>query len=201
MLPLPGRWFCLVKASAGCRACPDSAEPGLAIQSSVSSRCASGAVGAAAVQLARHVAADVAAVCGRSNGELVRSLGARPVIDHTREDFTRNGVLYDVILDTVGTAPLSGSRGSLKEGGRLGLMVAGLAQMLQAPWLSLTTGRTVLAAPGSSPPDDLRFRADLAEAGAFRPVIDSVLSARADRGGTPLWGHRPQAGECGDHLQ
>jgi NADPH:quinone reductase-like Zn-dependent oxidoreductase len=133
---------------------------------------ASGAVGTAAVQLARHFGAEVTAVCSSANGELVRSLGASHVIDYTREDFTTNGERYDVILDTVGTAPFSRCRGSLKQGGRLGLIVAGLAQMLQAPWLSLTTGTTVLAAPVTSRPEDLRCLAELAEAGAFKPVID-----------------------------
>jgi NADPH:quinone reductase-like Zn-dependent oxidoreductase len=133
---------------------------------------ASGAVGTAAVQLARHFGADVTAVCSGTNGELVRSLGANQVIDYTREDFTTNGERYDVILDTVGTAPFARSKGSLKQGGRLGLIVAGLAQMLQAPWLSLTSGKTVLAAPVTCEPEDLRLLADLAEAGAFKPVID-----------------------------
>lgn len=133
---------------------------------------ASGAVGTAAVQLASHFGADVTAVCSSTNGELVRSLGATQVIDYTRQDFTRNGELYDVILDTVGTAPFSRSKGSLKQGGRLGLIVAGLAQLLQAPWQSLTSGKTVLAAPVTSEPEDLRCLADLAQSGAFKPVID-----------------------------
>jgi NADPH:quinone reductase-like Zn-dependent oxidoreductase len=133
---------------------------------------ASGAVGTAAVQLARHFGAEVTAVCSGRNGELVRSLGASHVIDYTRHDFTTNGERYDVILDTVGTAPFARSKGSLKQGGRLGLIVAGLAQMLQAPWLSLTSGKTVLAAPVTSKPQDLHFLADLAEAGAYKPVID-----------------------------
>lgn len=133
---------------------------------------ASGAVGTAAVQLARHFGAEATAVCSSANGELVRSLGASHVIDYTREDFTTNGERYDVILDTVGTAPFARSKGSLNQGGRLGLIVAGLAQMLQAPWLSLTTGKTVLAAPVTSQPEDLGFLAELAEAGAYKPVID-----------------------------
>jgi NADPH:quinone reductase-like Zn-dependent oxidoreductase len=133
---------------------------------------ASGAVGTAAVQLARHFGADVTGVCSTANMELVRSLGAHHVIDYTREDFTKNGVTYDVIIDTVGTAPFSRSEASLKETGRLLLVLAGLPDMLQIPWISMTSSKKVIAGTAVGRAEDLRFLAGLAEAGAFRPVID-----------------------------
>lgn len=133
---------------------------------------ASGGVGTAAVQLAKHFGADVTGVCSTANVELVRSLGATHVIDYTKEDFTRNGETYDVIMDTVGTAPFSRSKGSLKEGGRLLLVVAGLPAMLQIPWVSITSSKKIIAGPTAERADDLRFLAELAEAGEFRPVID-----------------------------
>ena len=133
---------------------------------------ASGAVGTAAVQLAKHFGANVTGVCSTANLELVRSLGATPVIDYTQEDFTQNGETYDVIVDTVGTAPFSRSKGSLKERGRLLLVLAGLPDILWIPWVSITSSKKVIAGPASSRAEDLRFLAGLAEAGEFKPVID-----------------------------
>lgn len=133
---------------------------------------ASGAVGTAAVQLAKYFGADVTGVCSTANVALVRSLGARHVIDYTREDFTQNGERYDVIVDTAGTAPFSRSKASLKEGGRLLMVLAGLPDMLQSPWVSMTSSRKVIAGPAAGRAEDLRFLAGLAETGEFKPVID-----------------------------
>ena len=133
---------------------------------------ASGGVGTAAVQLAKYFGADVTGVCSTANMELVRSLGARHVIDYTKEDFTQNGETYDVIMDTVGTAPFSRSKDSLKAGGRLLMVLAGLPDMLRIPWVSVTSSKKVIAGPVAVRAEDLRFLAGLAEAGEFRPVID-----------------------------
>ena len=133
---------------------------------------ASGGVGTAAVQLAKHFGADVTGVCSTANVELVRSLGATHVIDYTKEDFTQNGETYDVVVDTVGTAPFSRSKDSLKEGGRLLLVLGGLPDMLQSPWVSMTSSNKIIAGPAAGRADDLRFLAKLAEAGEFKPVID-----------------------------
>ena len=133
---------------------------------------ASGGVGTAAVQLARHFGADVTGVCSTANVELVRSLGATHVIDYTKEDFTRNGETYDVIVDTVGTAPFSRSKDSLKEGGRLLQVLGGLPDMLRIPWVSMTSSKKIIAGPATERAEDLRFLAELAQAGEFKPVID-----------------------------
>jgi NADPH:quinone reductase-like Zn-dependent oxidoreductase len=133
---------------------------------------ASGAVGTAAVQLAKHIGAEVTGVSSTANIELVRSLGAAHVIDYTREDFTRNGVRYDMIMDIAGTAPFSRCKSSLRKGGRLLMVLGGLPDMLRIPWDSLTSGRRIIAGPAAERADDLRTLATLAEAGAFRPVID-----------------------------
>ena len=133
---------------------------------------ASGAVGTAAVQLAKHFGADVTGVCSTANLELVRSLGASHVVDYTQEDFTQNGETYDVIVDTAGSAPFSRSKASLKEGGRLLMVLGGLPDMLQIPWVSMTSSKKVIAGPAAGRAQDLRFLAGLAEAGEFKPVID-----------------------------
>lgn len=133
---------------------------------------ASGGVGTAAVQLAKHFGADVTGVCSTANVELLRSLGASHVIDYTKDDFTQNGETYDVIVDTAGTTPFSRSKDSLKERGRLLMVLAGLPDMLRIPWVSMTSSKKVIAGPATACAEDLRFLAGLAEAGEFRPVID-----------------------------
>lgn len=137
---------------------------------------ASGAVGTAAVQLARHFGAEVTGVCSTSNLELVRSLGAHHVIDYTKEDFTQNGETYDIIVDTVGTASFNRSKASLNEGGRLLMVLAGLPDMLQALGVSMTSSKKVVAGPAATRAEDLRFIAQLAETGVFKPVIDRRYS-------------------------
>jgi NADPH:quinone reductase-like Zn-dependent oxidoreductase len=133
---------------------------------------ASGAVGTAAVQIARHFGAVVTGVCSTRNLELVRSLGADEVIDYTNTDFTKLTETYDIIVDTVGTAPFSRSKGSLKNGGRLLQVLGTLPNLLMSPWAALTTNKKVIAVPASANVEDLRFLAKLAESGELRPVID-----------------------------
>lgn len=133
---------------------------------------ASGGVGTAAVQLAKHFGADVTGVCSAANAELVRSLGATYVVDYTKEDFTRNGETYDVIVDTAGTAPFPRSKDSLKEGGRLLQVLAGLPDIFRIPWVSMTSSKKVIGGPATGRAEDLRFLANLAKTGEFKPVID-----------------------------
>jgi NADPH:quinone reductase-like Zn-dependent oxidoreductase len=133
---------------------------------------ASGCVGTAAVQLAKHFGAEVTGVCSTTNVELVKSLGADRVIDYTTENFTKNSETYDIIVDTVGNAPFSRSKVALKERGRLLMVLAGLPNILLIPWVAMTSNKRVIAGPVAERVDDLRFLANLAETGAFQPVID-----------------------------
>jgi NADPH:quinone reductase-like Zn-dependent oxidoreductase len=134
---------------------------------------ASGDVGSAAVQLARHFGAEVTGVCSTANLDLVASIGATRVIDYTREDFTQGAERYDVIFDTVGARSVAESRRVLAPGGRL-LLAAGsiVDEMLRAPLSGLFGGAKVIACTAEEDPEALHFLAGLAEAGAFRPVID-----------------------------
>jgi NADPH:quinone reductase-like Zn-dependent oxidoreductase len=133
---------------------------------------ASGGVGTAAVQLAKHFKAEVTGVCSTANLDLVRSLGASRVIDYTKTDFTKNGETYDVIVDIAGTAPFSRVKGSLRKKGRLLLVVSRLPDLLQIPWVSMTSSKRVIGGPVAGRVEDLRFLANLAEKGEFKPVID-----------------------------
>jgi NADPH:quinone reductase-like Zn-dependent oxidoreductase len=119
---------------------------------------ASGSVGSSAVQLAKHLGAEVTGVCSTGNLELVRSLGADAVVDYTAEDFTGRGELFDLILDAVPSYGTS-DRGRLKSQCEKALSPGGR-------YVSIDSGRPAYYA------DDLILVKELVEQGALRPVID-----------------------------
>lgn len=133
---------------------------------------ASGGVGTAAVQLARHFGAEVTGVCGTANLGLVRSIGADKVIDYTRDDFAGTGETWDIILDTTATAPFARCDRALNQNGRLLVVHGSFAQALAMERPPKASGKKVIAGVAAARPEDLRFLAKLAEAGAFKPVID-----------------------------
>ena len=133
---------------------------------------ASGGVGTMAVQVAKHLGARVTGVCSDSNIELVRSLGADHVIDYAKQDFAKLGTKYDVIMDTVGTAPYLRSKTCLKNNGRLLLVLGGVSDMLRAPLVSMTSKRRIVAGPAAERLDDLQLLARLAKSEKLKPVID-----------------------------
>ncbi|MEE9319590.1 MAG: NAD(P)-dependent alcohol dehydrogenase [Granulosicoccus sp.] len=133
---------------------------------------ASGAVGTAAVQLAKYFGAEVTGVCSCANMKLVRSIGADRVIDYTREDFMRSGETWDIIMDTVGNLPLSRIKNALTVSGRALLVVADLWNTLRAPLLSRAGGRQYIAGSTRERSEDLTLLAGLAESGQYKPVID-----------------------------
>ena len=132
---------------------------------------ASGAVGTAAIQLAKLRGAHVTAVCSSANRELVIALGADDVIDYAVADFTQVG-RYDVIMDCVGNAPFDRVEASLNPGGALLLVVADLKALLGASRASRSSGKLVSAEEVPYTAESLRRLTALAEAGQFRPVID-----------------------------
>jgi NADPH:quinone reductase-like Zn-dependent oxidoreductase len=138
---------------------------------------ASGSVGAAAVQLAKYYGAEVTGVCSTMNVEWVKSLGADQVIDYTREDFTENGKLYDIIFDTVGKRSFAECKGSLTKAGIYLATVPTPAIMFQALWTAKSSNKKVkFVAAGlrsaSEKIKDLVFLTELIEAGKIKAVID-----------------------------
>jgi NADPH:quinone reductase-like Zn-dependent oxidoreductase len=137
---------------------------------------ASGAVGTAAVQLARHLGAEVTAVCGTKTVELVRSLGAVEVIDYTREDFTRTGQTYDVVFDAVGKTSFRRCRRLLKRGGTFvdtdpGFMWHVFPLALLTRWIG---DKKVGLGITKYSKQDVLLLGELMEAGTYRPVIDRI---------------------------
>jgi NADPH:quinone reductase-like Zn-dependent oxidoreductase len=133
---------------------------------------ASGAVGTAAVQLAKHMGARVTGVCSAANGELVTSLGADRIIDYTNVDFTAEGITYDVIVDCVGNAPFEKVEASINPGGALLLVIVDLKGLLLAPWRSRKSGKLVNGGSVRYRSEDLAFLVHLAETGQYQAVID-----------------------------
>ncbi|WP_374349314.1 NAD(P)-dependent alcohol dehydrogenase [Chitinimonas sp.] len=133
---------------------------------------ATGAVGAAAVQLARQMGARVSAVCGPGGMDLVKSLGAELAIDYTRTDFAELPQRYDVIVDCAGTAPYARSRRALQANGRLLLVLGGLGDLLKAPWMPLFSKQRIIAGLARVSQGDLQDLVRLAEQGEVRAVID-----------------------------
>jgi len=137
---------------------------------------ASGSIGTAAVQLARHFGAEVTAVCNTKNVELLHSLGADHVIDYEREDFTKNGKTYDVIFDSVGKHSFRRCRGSLAPGGLY--VETDLGFMWHVPPLALWTkwigDKKVVLGIGRYSKDDVLLAKRLIEAGEYRPVVDRI---------------------------
>jgi NADPH:quinone reductase-like Zn-dependent oxidoreductase len=138
----------------------------------------SGGVGTFAVQIAKLFGAHITGVCSTANIDMVRSIGADRVIDYTRDDFTRSGERYDIILDCVGNVPLSACRRVLNP--------KGILVMIGAPdrasgILARTTGALVWSRLGSKKmiffiarmnKEDLTAMGEFMETGKVKPVID-----------------------------
>jgi NADPH:quinone reductase-like Zn-dependent oxidoreductase len=138
---------------------------------------ASGSIGTAAVQLAKHFGAHVTAVCNTKNLELVSSLGADEVVDYLHEDFTKNGRTYDVVFDAVGKHSFRRCRRSLKPGGIY--ISTDLGFMWHVPPLALSTrltrlvgGKQVTIPIPKYTKENVLFLKQLLEAGEYRAVID-----------------------------
>ena len=136
---------------------------------------ASGAVGSAAVQLARLAGANVTAVTSGANARLVRSLGADHLIDYTKTDFTREAAEYDVVMDCVGNVPFDHLEPLIKPGGALLSVISDLNGVVNASSRSRRTGKRIIAGNVPFTKAQLADVARVAEEGLFRPVIDRTF--------------------------
>jgi NADPH:quinone reductase-like Zn-dependent oxidoreductase len=135
---------------------------------------ASGSVGTYAVQLAKSFGAEVTGVCSTSNIDLVKSLGALKVIDYTKEDFTKNGKIYDVIFDAVGKSSLSDCLESLHKDGIYLQAVADPSTSLQMFLNSINNTKILKGGTAVPTAENLDFLKELVETGEIKPVIDKT---------------------------
>jgi NADPH:quinone reductase-like Zn-dependent oxidoreductase len=139
---------------------------------------AGGGAGTFAVQLAKMYGAEVTGVDNTGKLDFMRSLGADHVIDHTREDFTKNGNQYDLILDIVAHRSVFSYKRALRSDGSYFLAGGSVATMLQilvvGPWIRATTGKKVRILAVRPNIEDVDFMKDLIEAGKVTPVIDKT---------------------------
>lgn len=134
---------------------------------------ASGAIGSAAVQLARfHFRAQVTGVCSTPRVELVRSLGADQVIDYTKEDFAHRGETYDLIFDVLGKSSFSRTKDALKPNGIHLYASFKMKQLFQMLWTAWGGGKRVICALAPGSRADLLAVKELIEAGKIKSVID-----------------------------
>ncbi|MFZ1729992.1 MAG: NAD(P)-dependent alcohol dehydrogenase [Bacteroidota bacterium] len=137
---------------------------------------ASGGVGTFAVQIAKALGAEVTGVCSTRNVDMVRALGADHVIDYRREDFTRNGQRYDLLLDNVGSRSFSDCRRVLAADGSIlpNTGHAGMSYVLKAYALSVFIRQHATPFMSNPNADDLRHITGLIEEGKLHPVIDAT---------------------------
>jgi len=136
---------------------------------------ASGSLGTAAVQLAKYFDAEVTGVCSTVNLELVKSLGAKRVLDYISDDFTLTGEKYDLIFDTVGKSPFYDCVRSLNNKGIfLRAVSMDLPTVLRGIWVSMTTGKKVIGGVVSEKKESLAFLNKIIGEGKFKSVIDKV---------------------------
>lgn len=139
---------------------------------------ATGAIGSAAVQLVNYFGAEVTAVCDTKNVDLIKSLGAKVVIDYKKEDFTKIKQTFDVVFDAVGKSSFGKCKPLLKKGGIY--MSTELGYMSQNPFLALVTpwlgGKKVLFPIPTITKEDVNFLKKLVETGNYKPVIDRRYS-------------------------
>lgn len=136
----------------------------------------SGSVGVAAIQVAKHLGAQVTAVSSGRNSDFVKSHGADFFIDYTVSDFAKNGIQYDYILDCFGNLTFAKVKNSLTPHGKFIVVSGDLPQLLAAPFVNISHRKKIVAAPVTDSLETLQKVVNLFAAKKFVPVIDQVFS-------------------------
>ncbi|HWA17645.1 MAG TPA: NAD(P)-dependent alcohol dehydrogenase [Devosia sp.] len=134
---------------------------------------ASGSVGSHAVQIARHLGAEVTAVCSGANAELVTSLGALRIVDYTKEDVRELGEKFDVVFETIGSMAFADVLPLLAPKGTFVTAVMAPSDIWPAMFAPARKGRKVIAGQVYPTPAMLSELAGLFASGTLKPVIDS----------------------------
>ena len=137
---------------------------------------AGGSIGTYAVQLAKHYGAEVTGVDSSGKLDMLRAIGADHVIDYTREDYTKNGQKYDVIMDTIGGSPFAGSVRALTDNGTYLNVNPRMIHRLQMGWSKGKSDKQILSWEGGYTTKNLLRLKELIEAGTIKPVIDRRYS-------------------------
>lgn len=139
---------------------------------------ATGAIGSAAVQILKHLGAEVTAVCGTKHVDLVESLGADKVIDYQTEDFTKTNDRFDFIFDAVGKSSYGVCKKLLNSTGKYCSTELGPhgENPLLAMWFALTGSRKVIFPIPKINKEKMEYIKRLIESGVYKPVIDRTYS-------------------------
>lgn len=143
---------------------------------------AAGGVGTFAVQIAKARGAEVTGVCSERNADFVRGLGADRTVDYDREDFTRQGARYDVVVDCVGNRSIRALRralaphGTLVEiGGGSGRLLGPLRVLAAATIVDRFVGQRLMPFLAKPTRADLLELAELVERGKVKPAVDRTV--------------------------
>jgi NADPH:quinone reductase-like Zn-dependent oxidoreductase len=139
---------------------------------------AGGGAGSFAVQIAKLLGADVTGVDSTEKQDMMRSIGADQVIDYTQEDFTQNGLRYDLILDFAASHSVFDCKRALSPKGKYVMVGGSLAHIFQTlfmgPLISMT-GTQKMGILGAKPNKDMDYMIELIESGQVVPVIDKLF--------------------------
>jgi len=133
---------------------------------------ASGSVGSACVQIAKHLGAHVTAVCSGHNAEMVRTLGADHVIDYRTQNVVETNIQYDMVVDTVGTLPWAHAKHAIRNGGKMVLIAGKTSDMFLGGMKARLAGKKMVGGVASEHRDILKAVVILAAQGVLQPVID-----------------------------